>query len=157
MINDQIRDRIQRLDVDYVREYAMAIERHSEAALDGDLDSIKWVKAHLKSWAQDETSQMPPPALLRVAALHFLGSEAVVPLKRAEAYDLPKELDAANIAFQAVCNDADEGDQDVPFKERIKAFVRCNWPPGTFTEEALERIARVSNRDTKTGPKRRKA
>lgn len=154
MINDEIRKQIQREDIDWIRAYSNEIERHSEAALDGDQSSIAWVKTSLRKWAQGETYDLPPADLLRVAALHFLGSDAIVPLRRAQEFDLPKELDAANIAYQAVCNG--HGDKSAPFSERIKEFVKDNWPAGTFTDEAIKRIGIVANQDTKTGPKRKK-
>ncbi len=154
MINDETRKQIQREDIDWIRAYNNEVERHSEAALDGDPISIAWVKASLLKWAQGETYDLPPAHLLQVAALHFLGSDAIVPLRRAQEFDLPKELDAANIAYQAVCNGY--GDQSAPFAERVKEFIRNNWPVGAFTEEAIKRIGIVANQDTKTGPKRKK-
>lgn len=150
----ELRAKADRAETDPLKAYAEAVNQHAEAALDGNPVSIAWVKSQLRAWVQGDDPSPPPGVLLRVAALHFLAGEAIAPVRRAEGHELPKELDAANIAFQAVCNGA--GGPDEPFKDRIKFFVRSNWPDGAFSEEALERIARVANRDTKTGPKRRK-
>lgn len=155
MIDDERRREIVSEDIDWIRAYADAIEHHTAAALDGKAESIAWVKSQLKDWVAGTSRSTPPSPVLHVAAAHFLGAEALLPVRRAEEYDLPKELDAANIAYQAVCNG--HGDQTAPFAERIKQFVRDNWPAGTFTEEAIKRIGIVANQDTKTGPKRKKS
>jgi hypothetical protein len=155
MDKEKLRRQIIADDIDEIKQYAQAIESHCAAAVDGDKNSVAWVKAQLKPWAEGKTSYPPHPDFLKVAVLHFLGDEAVVPLKRAEEYDRPKELDAANIAYQAVCNGY--GDQSAPFADRIKQFLRDNWPAGTFTEEAIKRIGIVANQDTKTGPKRNRS
>lgn len=155
MIDDETRRQIADEDRDWIKEYADAIEHHTEAALDGNAKSIKWVKCHLKDWVEGTSQRTPSLEFLRVAAAHFMGSAALLPVPRAQEYDLPKELDAANIAYQAVCNGY--GDQSAPFAERIKQFLRENWPAGTFTDESIKRIGIVANQDTKTGPKRRRA
>lgn len=155
MINDETRQQIADEDRDEIQSYVAAIKHHTAAALDGNSESIAWVKSQLRPWVQDESRHAPPHAVLYVAAAHFLGADALLPVQRAEEYDLPKGLDAANIAYQAVCNGY--GDQATPFAERIKQFVRENWPAGTFSKEAIERIGVIANQDTKTGPKRKKA
>ena len=140
-----------------VQEYDELIEKQIDGALNGEPASIAVVRNGLRKWALGETDFLPEERLLRVAALHFLGSEALLPVPRAEEFELPIQLDAANIAYQAVRNDADGGDKTAPFQERIKLFLSKNWPKGTFSAAALNRIGTVANVDTTTGPKRKRS
>lgn len=145
MVDHETRMQIATEDQDAISQYVKAIEHHAAAALDGNAESIAWVKAQLRPWVHDPSSQEPAPAMLRVAAAHFLGADALLPVRRAEEFDLPKQLDAANIAYQAVCNGY--GDASAPFAERIKQFVRDNWPAGSLSTQSssIYTCQRVTN------------
>jgi hypothetical protein len=156
MIDDETRRKRAAEDRDAIRQYVETIERHADGAINGDPQSIAWVKSQLKLWVEGRSIYPPPEGLLKVACAHFCGADALLPLQRPEEFELPLELDAACIAFQAVSNNADQGDQSAPFKERVMQHVRASWPTGTFSADAIERIGRVANNDRKTGPKKRK-
>ncbi len=153
---DDASRQVDRADMDDIKAYANAIKSTSEDALNGDDAAIQRVKYELRAWALGETVQAPPGALLKVAALQFLGNEAVLPVRKAEESELPEALAAANIAYQAVCNDADRGDKLATFKVRVERFIRDNWPAGTFSDDMIRSICKIANRDKKTGPKRKK-
>ena len=64
--------------------------------------------------------------------------------------DLPDELHAANIAFRAVTNG--HGDPLSTFKNRLIGYLETNFPD--LSNDAVKRIATVSNPDKTTGRKK---
>jgi hypothetical protein len=154
---EDARKLVEQSDMDSIKLYAQEIASSTEDALNGDDDAIRRIKNGLRAWAVGESHDLPPRGFLQIAALHFLGSDEVLPVRRAREVELPDALDAANIAYQAVCNDADRSDKLAPFKVRIEQFIRNNWPEDAFSDDMIKSICKIANRDKKTGPKRRRS
>ncbi len=64
--------------------------------------------------------------------------------------DLPKELDAANMAYRAVLNG--HGSEADSFKNRLIDYLKTRYPH--FTNDAVLRIATVANPDKAPGRKK---
>ena len=122
----------QPVDIDYVLKSGVVMA-----------DEVARVEAKGTDKPPPDSTGQPPSTVERNTPTASLESD-IDPL------DLPEELDAANMAFQAVHKGF--GDKKETFKNRVISYLKKYYP--RMTSEAMKRIATVVNPDKAPGRKK---